>query len=198
MKTCSTAMAEESHQLAQLQGQVTSLQAEMATWAEIQSTHEALDRLTQMVQLLMNDYPKIPEKQLIQNTEIHSPNRHTLQNSEPNPHNPPHPPPTALAVNPIPFRKVPIPGRALNPRPLDWNSRVSTGKILKLGVAGLSNSLRCIAHQTPNVSPFLLSTWMEKPWCGSRSSRPTMKSRLGRISSELFRSGLAEGYTMTP
>lgn len=64
MKTRSTAMAEESQQLAQLQGQVTSLQAEMATWAEIQSTHEALDRLTQMVQLLMNDCPKIPKKNL--------------------------------------------------------------------------------------------------------------------------------------
>jgi hypothetical protein len=63
----------------------------MATHAEIQSTRDAMDRLTQMVQLLLNDRPKNPEKQPIQNTkthtETHSPNRHTLQNSEPHPPN---------------------------------------------------------------------------------------------------------------
>jgi hypothetical protein len=68
---------------------VTTLQVEIATRAEIQSTCEAVDRLTQMVQLLMNDRPKNLEKQPIQNTETHSPNRQTLQNSEPHPPNPP-------------------------------------------------------------------------------------------------------------
>jgi uncharacterized membrane protein YcjF (UPF0283 family) len=58
MKTRFAAMTEDSQQLAQLQGQVTSLQAEMATRAEIQSTREVVDRLTQMVQLLMDDRPR--------------------------------------------------------------------------------------------------------------------------------------------
>jgi hypothetical protein len=97
MKTYSAAMAKDSQQLAQLQGQVTSLQAEMATRAEIQSTREVVDRLMQMVQVLMNDRPRNPEKQPILNTETHSdtdsPNRHIHHHSEPPP---PNPPPTSL------------------------------------------------------------------------------------------------------
>jgi hypothetical protein len=109
MKTRSSAMAEDSQQLAQLQGQVTSLQAEMATRAEIQNTREAVDRLTQMVQLLMDDRPRNPKKQPILNTETlsntDSPNNHIHHHLDPNNHTHPHipnphvrnpPPPTNL------------------------------------------------------------------------------------------------------
>jgi hypothetical protein len=164
MKTHSAAMAKDSQHLAQLQGQVTSLQAEMATRAEIQSTREAVDRLAQMVQLRMDDNPRNPEKQPIPNTETHtethSPNRHILQHSEPPP---PNPPPVSLAGESHSFSESSHSGRASNPRLLGWNSRVSTGKIPKLGVAELSNSLKCIARRTLNVSPFPPPTWMEKP-----------------------------------
>jgi hypothetical protein len=104
MKTRFAAMTEDSQQLAQLQGQVTSLQAEMATRAEIQSTREVVDRLTQMVQLLMDDRPRNPEKQPILNTENHSntdsPSNHIHHHLDPNNHTHPHvpnpPPPTNL------------------------------------------------------------------------------------------------------
>jgi len=54
MKTRSAAMAEDSQNLANLQGQVTSLQqAESAT-------REAIERLTQMVQSLMDERARNP------------------------------------------------------------------------------------------------------------------------------------------
>jgi polyhydroxyalkanoate synthesis regulator phasin len=63
MKTRSTAMAEDSQNLANLQGQVTKLQqAKMATRAEVQNTREAIDRLTQMVQFLMDDRSRNQKK----------------------------------------------------------------------------------------------------------------------------------------
>lgn len=159
MKTRSAAMAEDSQQLAQLQSQVTSLQAKMATRSEIQSTREVVDRLTQMVQLLMNDRPKNLEnnqsitlkptlKPTFQTDILYKILSHTFLTH----------PPSTLAVSHIPFRTVHIPGRALNPRPLDWSFCDLMEMILKLGVAGLRNSLRCIAHWTPNVSPFPPST----------------------------------------
>jgi hypothetical protein len=106
-------MAEDSQLLAQLQSQVTSLQAEMVTRSEIQSTHEAVDRLTQMVQLLMNDCPKNPEKQPTQNSETHSPNRHTLPDSEPHP---PNPPPVSFGGESHPFLESSHFGEGFKPK----------------------------------------------------------------------------------
>ncbi len=167
----------------------------MATRAEVQSTREAIDRLTQMVQFLMDDHSGNPEKQPITDTQppLTPPPPHN-----PPPQTPPHPPPNSFGGETSSVQEASALGMASNPKRSDWNFPVLMGKTRRQGVAALSNSLRHMVLRTLSASPSQPSTWMEKPWYGSKNSRPALRSPLGLNLYAQFRSGLARAPMTTP